>query len=400
MHASRTSALLLALLALGATPALVSAQGGMLGRVRRAAEEVRRTKEEVKRTADELKPKPGTKSAEADKKPAAADTIATSPASAAAPQRPGEGAWANYDFVPGERPLLVTDFSGDVIGDFPRRLEASEGNFEVVEWQGARWLRANGGENRMYVPAGVTLPSRWTLEFELLAEGGECWIYPSGNREPGVARLRFGAEHSGGLVRGDGRDAGTRGDGDKRGTPFTARVMVDGRYVKAYVNEQRVVNVPNLDYTRGESLLFWCDGRESSPMYLRNIRLAAGGRKLYDAIAESGRVATQGIYFDVGSDQLRPESTPTLKEIGAMLAEHADLRLAIEGHTDNSGSAAANKLLSQKRAESVRAYLISTFGVAADRLRAEGIGQEKPAASNATPEGRQQNRRVELVRVP
>jgi outer membrane protein OmpA-like peptidoglycan-associated protein len=175
--------------------------------------------------------------------------------------------------------------------------------------------------------------------------------------------------------------------------------MADGRYVKAYVNETRVANVPNLDYTPGNAVMFYCDGSEDSPMFLRNIRLGAGGRKLYDALTENGRVATQGIYFDTGSDQLRPESTPTLKEIGGMLTENPTLRIVIEGHTDNTGNAAANQTLSQKRAEAVRQYLMTTHGIAADRLTAQGIGQEQPVADNKTAEGRQQNRRVELVQV-
>ena len=179
-----------------------------------------------------------------------------------------------------------------------------------------------------------------------------------------------------------------------------ARVMVDGRYVKAYVNEQRVANVPNLDYTRGDKVLFYCDGTAEAPVLVRNIRLASGGRKLYDALEESGRVATQGIFFDVGSDRIRPESTPTLKEIGEMLNEHPSLKLLIEGHTDNTGVAVTNLALSQQRADAVRAHLIATYGGAAGRLSAKGMGQTVPKGANTTPEGRQQNRRVELVKQP
>jgi len=273
----------------------------------------------------------------------------------------------------------------------------------VVEWQGGRWLRANGSSNVMLVPAGAPLPSRWTLEFEMLSEDGyaECWIYPTGTRDSNTPHLRFSAGHTASVVRDDGRDAGSsRGERDSRaGRAYTARVMADGRYIKGYVNEARAINVPNFEYTRASKVMFYCDGTEQKPVFLRNIRLAAGGRKLYDALTESGRVATQGIYFNTGSDQLRPESTPTLKEIGAMLTEHADLRLTIEGHTDNTGGAAANKTLSEKRAEAVRQYLITTHGIAASRLTAAGMGQEKPVAANTTPEGRQQNRRVELVQV-
>jgi outer membrane protein OmpA-like peptidoglycan-associated protein len=130
-----------------------------------------------------------------------------------------------------------------------------------------------------------------------------------------------------------------------------------------------------------------------------DIRVAAGGKKLYDAIAATGRVATQGIYFDTGSDRVRPESSPTLKEIGAMLAAHPELKLAIEGHTDNVGAAAANLSLSQQRAEAVKAALVESYGVSADRITAKGLGSTKPAVGNDTPAGRQQNRRVELVKL-
>ncbi len=128
------------------------------------------------------------------------------------------------------------------------------------------------------------------------------------------------------------------------------------------------------------------------------IRVAAGGLDLYDALARDGRVSTQGILFAVDSDEIRPESTPTLKEIGAMLTDHADLRLAIEGHTDSDGDEAYNLDLSRRRAAAVKAFIVSTYGVDASRLETEGYGEGKPVADNGTPEGKQQNRRVELVR--
>ncbi len=81
-----------------------------------------------------------------------------------------------------------------------------------------------------------------------------------------------------------------------------------------------------------------------------------------------------------------------------MLAEHADLKLTVEGHTDNAGDAAANQALSQARAEAVKQALVTTYGVDAVRLEGRGYGASRPAAPNATPEGRAANRRVELVR--
>jgi OOP family OmpA-OmpF porin len=131
---------------------------------------------------------------------------------------------------------------------------------------------------------------------------------------------------------------------------------------------------------------------------VRNIRVAAGGKDLYDALSKKGRGATQGIFFDTGSDRIRPESAPTLKQISEMLKTHADLKLTIEGHTDDVGDDAANQTLSEKRAAAVKAHLVSTYGIDAARLDSTGLGESKPAASNDSAEGRQQNRRVELVK--
>jgi OmpA-OmpF porin, OOP family len=101
---------------------------------------------------------------------------------------------------------------------------------------------------------------------------------------------------------------------------------------------------------------------------------------------------------DTGSDAIRQESAPTLKEIGTMLKDHPELKLTIEGHTDNVGKPETNQTLSEKRAAAVRQYLIDNYQVDAARLEAKGLGQSKPAASNDSAEGRQQNRRVELVK--
>jgi len=81
-----------------------------------------------------------------------------------------------------------------------------------------------------------------------------------------------------------------------------------------------------------------------------------------------------------------------------MLKEHPELKLVIEGHTDDVGKPDANQGLSEKRANAVRQYLVDTHQIEGARLQAKGLGQTKPVGSNETPEGRQNNRRVELVK--
>ncbi len=309
--------------------------------------------------------------------------------------KPGEGAWANYDFKPGEKVLYADDFMKDEVGDFPRSLEFVSGSLEIVEWKGARYLRAQS-DAKFQIVLPQPLAERYTLEFDLAVPAGALWISPVD--EEYKQRIEFA---DGGRVgyHEDGRPyTGTDWVESYRGKMFRARVMADGRYVKLYINEKRLANIPNASAARGSKILFYVDGSPDNPALFGAFRLAAGGKKLYDALAEKGRVATQGIYFDTGSDRIRPESTPTLKEIAAMLNDHADLKLTIEGHTDNVGNAASNQTLSEKRAAAVVAYLTAQ-GIDAARLSAKGLGATKPTDSNDTPEGRQNNRRVELVRM-
>ena len=133
---------------------------------------------------------------------------------------------------------------------------------------------------------------------------------------------------------------------------------------------------------------------------ITNIRIAAGGKRiLYDALMASGRVATQGIYFDSGSDLIKPESKPTLGEIGKMLTDHPELKIIIEGHTDSDGADDYNLDLSDRRAGSVKSYLIAKYGIDSGRLQSKGYGETKPVSPNTTSEGKANNRRVELVKI-
>jgi len=104
-----------------------------------------------------------------------------------------------------------------------------------------------------------------------------------------------------------------------------------------------------------------------------------------------------GITFDTGKDTIRAESYPVLNEVAQVLIAHPEQKhIRVEGHTDNAGSAALNKRLSQRRAQSVVRYL-AQHGVARERLSARGYGPERPIASNGTPLGRAKNRRVEFT---
>lgn len=326
--------------------------------------------------------------------------------------KPGEGVWANYDFVPGERVLFYDDFADGFTGDFPKRLIFKRGNMEVVEWEGQRLLRINS-DGALDLPLPEVLPSRFTLELDVHMPSSVTTmrVYPVNAESESVPHHTGDQEGEHVIYVGSSRKTGV-GTGrslhadvaameapalNERVVPI--RVMVDDSYIKVYVEERRVANVPNANLGRTNTLRFWWHGVRE-PAYIGDIRVAAGGRQMmYDQLVAEGKVVTRGILFDTGSADIRPESTPTLKDIGQMLQKYGDLRLRIEGHTDNVGVAESNQQLSQQRAESVKAYLQAEYGIDPSRLEAEGKGQTAPAASNDTAEGRQSNRRVELVRL-
>ena len=116
------------------------------------------------------------------------------------------------------------------------------------------------------------------------------------------------------------------------------------------------------------------------------------------AIAESGRVALYGIYFDTNRAELKPESQAAIQEVAKLLKGDSALKLLVVGHTDDVGGYDANVALSERRANAVLQELTSRHGVALGRLRAVGVGMAAPVATNEADEGRAKNRRVELVK--
>ena len=406
MHTERMRRSLLALAMLSlAVPQGADAQGGLLGRVKRRVEEnVNRRAERAvdcmmgdqscidraKAEGREVKVDSTKATGGSPSSPAGVGTAPASGGSGAG--EAGSAVWTNYDFVPGTRTIFVEDFKNDQVGNFPRRYEFVNGNIELVTYRDRTWLRFTS-TGQMYIPLPQVLPERYTIEMDFWGTDNVCWLYPSGKLTGGY-RIELGARAYGGVSTPNGLASGGLGY-DQVNLVHMGRIMVDGTYIKVYVNERRVANVPNFADEKANRIGFYCDGG----MAIGGIRVAEGGRKLYDALAADGRVATQGIYFDTGSDRIRPESAPTLREIAGMLTEHTDLRLGIEGHTDNVGMAPANLDLSKRRAEAVKAYLVGTLKVDAARLEATGFGSAKPAQPNTTPEGRQTNRRVELVKL-
>lgn len=325
---------------------------------------------------------------------------------------PGSGVWANYDFVPGHRVMAFHDFEDAYVGNFPDRITYLKGDMEVVELADGNKVLRTKNEGRFTVPFGETMPERFTVEFRVKATDKRSHVMMYAPSDKSVGRSPGNVLAAIVDPLGAGLTVGKYADGPKATQPLgdmalvenwvDVRIAIDKGYWKMYVNEKRVSNIPKVDFPREDGFAFKLSvyPYDEGDVYIDEIRIAEGGRSiLYDELAANGSVITRGIFFDINSAMLRPESTPTLMDIATMLRDHEDLRLRIEGHTDNTGDAAINQPLSQQRAESVLNWLIDTQGIDKSRLEAKGLGAASPVAPNDTPEGRQENRRVELHRL-
>lgn len=126
--------------------------------------------------------------------------------------------------------------------------------------------------------------------------------------------------------------------------------------------------------------------------------VVADAAAMSTGINATGHTVVNGIQFDTGKADVKPESASALEQVVKLLQQDASLKIYVVGHTDNVGSLAANLDLSKRRAASVVQVLITQYHIAADRLAPFGNGPYAPIQSNDTEDGRALNRRVELVK--
>jgi outer membrane protein OmpA-like peptidoglycan-associated protein len=399
--------------------ALAIAVAASLGVSRSAEAQFGSIKDRIKqKAADKVVEKAGKKIDEAmgDKPasdPAASPSAATASASASAGSTAptSRREWANYDFVPGSRTIFFTDFTEDQVGNFPKRLTFKNGQMEVVELDGGQRALKASSFSELLIPLPEALPQKFTVELDVInrdsrgvaantfeISGGNAY---NDDKFTVVGWGHNGLSVSGGGVQGMSIMAKDADIARYVGHPASFRILGDGPALKLYADEKRIANIPNASFQRGRALVLALQGRddENNAVYVTRIRVAESQKDIYDELSASGRWATQGILFESGKSDLKPESTPTLKSIAAALKGHPDLKIEIEGHTDNVGSAASNLTLSQARAEAVKSALVSDYAIDAGQLTAKGYGDTKPVAKNATPEGRANNRRVEIVKL-
>ena len=322
----------------------------------------------------------------------------------AAPDQPNLTA-VKADFIPGEKTLFYDDFS-DMTGDEPPPHWKVRGiATQLRVGGGVRQLTAVGDRGRL-TPNIKVIPKNFTLEGEMkFEEPGDLrsnWFFLSKTASEYDLRLIL-QSHGDNLVvklATIREELASVEPAVDFAQPVKFALWVQNGRIRVYVNNERVVDVnqvelPALETADMEIELY---GGDKSAIGYRLVRIAESTPDFSQVISSTGRYVTHGILFDTDSDRLKPESAAVIKSIARGLETNPNLKLGIEGYTDSTGNAAHNVDLSRRRAEAVKAVLVSQFSVDAGRLTTAGLGAAKPVDSNDTQQGRAQNRRVELVK--
>lgn len=315
--------------------------------------------------------------------------------------------YKNYDFVPGTKIIFESQLADEQAGEIPSQFTMLNGQMDVQNEHGENVIHVPAGNGATMTPRMKTttyMPDQFTVEFDfknekfgighLMVDFGQRTYYAGGDGIiPGMA---FGEDNaitwtSGDVHYPDALDVNYNHPNQWH----HIAIAINKNAGKVYVDQYRVANVNNLT-GKANNVTIDVNGYENS--YIKNVRVASGGIDIYKEVTTDSKIVTHGILFDVNKAVIKPESMGTINSIYALLSKTPSLKFEIDGHTDNTGDAAHNLTLSQQRADAVKTQLVA-MGVDASRLTTKGFGDTKPLGANDTPEGKANNRRVELIKI-
>ncbi len=332
------------------------------------------------------------------------ETKSTDPQSESKNENP-QLVWSKYDFVPGEKVIFEDDLQNEENGEFPSRWDLKRGNVEIAEFGGENVIMFRDGSPTiipyMADPSKDYLPEIFTIEFDLYCgtDNFSTYLYDRKNQQSAsptgytvlkttYKQMEFGTSSS---------RLPEEKTVEKRRWIHIAITYNKGK-LKTYLDETRLINIPRLDFDPKGLSFHSYHARNDYHYYVKNIRIAEGGKKYYDRIMEDGRIVASGIRFDSGKASLKPESMGIINEMVELMNDHPDLKISIEGHTDSDGDEASNLKLSEERATTVMNIMINS-GISDSRLSTKGFGESVPIVTNNSPEGKANNRRVEFVKM-
>lgn len=329
---------------------------------------------------------------------------------------------SKFDFIPGEKVIFYDDFSAESVGDFPVQW-LTNGSGEIVtsaKFEG-RWFQIT--KTGYYIPEAKELNTEnYTIEFDLVVlnnEGGasspsstvDLFLLsgelssPMGGSQPGQAGFRIHSEYD--IFSWNNWSEALEWQGDegqvactfKASQKYHMALWVQKQRVRVYANDQKILDLPRgLQPNYTYNIFRIEDNSDETTPLISNFRIATGLPDTRNKLITEGKLISYGIYFDVNSDKVKPESNATLKEISQVLKDNPAVKITIVGHTDSDGETALNLALSKRRALSVKKELNAAFGIETSRLETDGKGEGLPLAANDNALNKAKNRRVEFIK--
>ena len=306
-------------------------------------------------------------------------------------------------FIPGDKTIFYDDFTDMTAGDPPPHFKVRGAAPELQAAGDVRQLKVSA--NGTLIPNLTALPKNFTFEAEVVFNTKMremiTLILLSGEKQ--ILQFTTQAMETNCdmtvSLRAPYQELGRIRVNANWAQPAKIALWVQDGRLRAFLNGEKLLDFNQVEMPAISRVEF-LHGFNGPNQYLayRSVRFAESTPDFSQIIMSSARFVTHGILFDTGSDRLKAESAPVIQSIAKGLETNPSLRLLIEGHTDSVGNAAANLDLSRRRAEAVKAVLVAQFKVDAARLTTAGLGATKPIDTNDTPQGRSQNRRVELVK--
>ncbi|WP_432410665.1 OmpA family protein [Rasiella sp. SM2506] len=328
-------------------------------------------------------------------------------------------AWSTYNFVPRDEIIFEDDLKNEENGEFPSRWDLIKGNAENASFMEENVIRMyNGTKITPLMEEALYLPDVFTIEFDALFKSVHGPTYQDYRISLWPASMNYGYSedkkyycksinlnmHGASMDCVDNKavkkyasynDAMVAGVGE----PVWRHIAIafNKRSLKVFIDENRALNIPNVKFKpEAFSIEVFAYYKELSG--IKNIRVAKGGKDLYDRVLADGKFVTRGILFDVNKATIQKESYGVLNEVAKMMKAHKDLNFKIEGHTDSDGADDYNLKLSADRAIAVKNAL-QEMGISKDRFQTEGKGETAPVSDNTSPEGKANNRRVEFIKI-
>ncbi len=354
-------------------------------------------------------------------------------------QKPVESsieAYRKFDFVRGAKTIYFDNFENEEISDYPKSWLSNMGG-EIVTLKDipGKWLQLSH-ESKHSPEYLDSLPKNFTFEFDLIAT--EADQYKTYN-DLTIAFSAYFPDESVGISPGNLNGFKTEidffhdeidsqnwagGDNTKNFIPVQARIVganmpnlneLNGKIMhlafvrqdsrmKFYINATKVYDI-NSAFIKGINLkkflleAYSTDEEGKHGMYVSNFLLAHSIPDLRGDFMVSGKYSTNAILFETNKADITPSSLSTITMIANYMKTNPSIKLKVVGHTDNVGDDNSNKILSQKRAESVVKELINIHKIESGRLSAEGKGESEPTTANDSPENRAKNRRVEFIKL-